>query len=183
MLKGKKIDLRLICEEDLPEMLRLMNDLEQKGEYLGVELCHEKRLRKYYDEAGYWEGDFGRMLITDKSGRMLGAITYFKGAGDSEGYEIGCQIYRGEDRGKGYTTEALRLFCAYIFELKPIQRLQICTAKGNAAARKSAEKCGFVYEGTMRKAFFARGRYHDLELLSLMREECPSLSVVLSNGC
>lgn len=175
MLEGKKIDLRLIREEDLPEMLNLMNDLGQRGEYLGVELYHEKRIKKYYEEAGYWEGDFGRMLITDKSGRMLGAITYLKGTGDTEGFEIGCQIYRREDRGKGYTTEALRIFCAYLFELKPVQRLQIFTASENKAARRAAENCGFVYEGTMRKAFFARGKYYDLDFLSLLREECSAL--------
>jgi hypothetical protein len=46
-----------------------------------------------------------------------------------------------------------------MFELKPIQRLQICTASENEAARRVAEKCGFVFEGTMRKAYFARGKY------------------------
>lgn len=179
MLTGKNVNLRLIHEEDLPELLALMNNLHQRGDYLGIELHHETKIQKYYTEAGFWEKDFGRMLIADKSGRMLGAITFFKGVGDSEGYEIGLQIYREEDRRKGHATEALRLFCSYLFELKPIQRLQICTVKENAAARRIAEKCGFVLEGTMRKAFFARGKYHDLDFLSMMREECPPLSEVL----
>lgn len=179
MLTGKKVDLRLIRSEDLQEMLGLMNDLSQKGDYLGVELHHENKIQKYYSDSGYWENDFGRMLIIDKSGRLLGAVSFFKGVGDSEGYEIGCQIYRKEDRGKGYATEAIKLFCAYIFELKPIQRLQICTAKENIAARRVAEKCGFVFEGTMRKAFFARGKYYDLDFLSMLREECTPLSKVI----
>lgn len=180
MLKGKNINLRLIEEKDIQELLGLMNDLEHRGDYLGAELHHEIKIRKYFDEEGFWEKDFGRMLITDKKDRLLGAISFFKGAGDSEGYEIGCQIYRKEDRGRGYSIEAVRLFCAYLFELKPIERLQVCIAKGNTAARKAAEKCGFIYEGTMRKAFFARGQYHDLDFLSLLREECPKLNVLLA---
>ena len=180
MLNGKSISLRLIQDEDIPEMLELMNDLTHRGTYLGVELHHESKIRNYHSEAGFWESDFGRMLITDKSNRILGAITFFKGIGDCEGYEIGCQIYRNEDRSKGYATEAIKLFCAYIFELKPIQRLQICTVKENVAARKAAEKCGFLYEGTMRKAFFARGKYHDLDILSMLREECKFLLNELS---
>ncbi|MCR2807087.1 GNAT family N-acetyltransferase [Paenibacillus soyae] len=180
MLIGKLVNLRLIQEEDLPELVVLMNDLEHRSEHLGVELHHERKLQSYYAEAGYWEADFGRMLIVDKSGRMLGAITFFKATGDSEGYEIGYQIYRKDDRGKGYGTEALRLFSSYVFELKPIQRLQICTAKENAAARRIAEKCGFVYEGTMRRAVFARGRYIDLDFLSMLRDECTPLSEVLA---
>lgn len=178
MLTGKNINLRLIQDEDLPELLNLMNDLKHRGDFLGVELHHETKIQKYYADAGYWESDFGRMLIVDKSGRLLGAITFFKGVGDSEGYEIGYQIYRKEDRGKGYATEALKLFCAYLFELKPIGRLQICTVKENIAARRIAEKCGFIYEGTMRGAYFARGTYHDLDFLSLLRNECPHLSKV-----
>ncbi|WP_134684866.1 GNAT family N-acetyltransferase [Brevibacillus migulae] len=180
MLSGKNVILRLIQDDDLPEMLSLMNDLSHRGDYLGAELHHETKIQKVYADAGYWENDFGRMLITDKSGRILGAITFFKGVGDSEGFEIGFQIYKKEDRGKGYATEALKLFSAYLFELKPIQRLQICTAKDNAAARRIAEKCGFIYEGTMRRAFFARGKYHDLDFLSMLREECASLSDVLT---
>lgn len=179
MLTGKKVKLRLIQDGDLSEMLGLMNDLNYRGDFLGVELHHEIKIQKYYSDAGFWESDFGRMLIIDKSDRLLGAVTFFKGTGDSEGYEIGCQIYRKEDRGKGYATEAIKLFCAYIFELKPIQRLQICTVKENAAARRVAEKCGFVFEGTMRKAFFVRGKYYDLDFLSMLREESVPLSNVL----
>lgn len=182
MLEGKVINLRLIHERELEEMLELMNDLKQRGDFLGVELYHDTKIQKHYANEGFWESDFGRMLITDKSDRMLGAISFFKGVGDSEGYELGFQIYRKEDRGKGFITEAIRIFSAYIFEIKPIPRLQICTAKGNIPARKAAEKCGFVYEGTMRKALFARGKYHDLEFFSLLREECPTLSEVLGNN-
>lgn len=180
MLTGKNVNLRMIHDEDLPEMLGLMNDLHHRGEYLGVELHHETRIQKYYAEAGYWEKDFGRMLIVDKLDRLVGATTFFKGVGDSEGYEIGLQIFKKEDRGKGYATEALQLFCSYLFELKPIQRLQLCTVKENAGARRIAEKCGFVFEGTMRRAYFARGKYHDLHFLSLLREECAPLGDVLA---
>lgn len=180
MLTGKNVNLRLIQDKDLSEMLDLVNDLGHRSDYLGVELHHKTKIEKYYADAGFWESDFGRMLIIDKSGRILGAITFFKGVGDSEGYEIGYQIYRKEDRGKGYATEAIKLFCAYLFELKPIQRLQVCTARENIAARRAAEKCGFVFEGTMRRAFFARGKYYDLDFLSMLREECTPLSNVLA---
>lgn len=179
MLRGKNITLRLIQEQDLPEMLGLMNNLNERGDYLGVDIHHKMKIEKYYSDAGFWETDFGRMVIVDKSDKILGAITFFKGVGDSEGYEIGCQIYRKEHRGKGYATEAMKLFCAYIFELKPIQRLQVCTVKENIGARKVAEKCGFVFEGTMRRAFFARGKYYDLDFLSILREECVPLSSVI----
>lgn len=177
MLIGKKINLRMIEDKDIPVLLPLMNDLDSRGEYSSVHLHHESKIRKTYSDAGFWENDFGRLLITDKLDRILGAITFFKGACDNEGYEIGYQIYSKEDRKQGYASEALKIFIAYLFDLKPIERLQVCTVKENVASRKTAEKCGFVFEGTMRKAYFARGKYHDLNLFSLMREEYEALRV------
>jgi hypothetical protein len=34
----------------------------------------------------------------------------------------------------------------------------------------------------MRAATWHRGRYHDLELFSLLREECPPLETLLNGG-
>jgi hypothetical protein len=33
----------------------------------------------------------------------------------------------------------------------------------------------------MRKAVFCKGKYYDLDLLSIMREECPDFSEVMKN--
>ena len=74
-----------------------------------------------------------------------------------------------------YVEEALKLFSAYLFELKSINRLEICVFDGNVPSRRIAEKCGYIYEGTMRQAYFARGKYHDLQFFSILREECPLL--------
>jgi len=41
----------------------------------------------------------------------------------------------------------------------------------NARARRSYEKCGFVLEGTERRAIFKRGQFHDVHLMSILRDE------------
>ena len=97
------------------------------------------------------------------------------------GYEIGYAIFRPEDRGKGYMTAALRIFSAYLFELKPVPRLQLGMFKGNAASRKVAERCGYQYEGTQRQGNFLRGQYHDRETFSLLRSECLPLAEALAS--
>jgi len=51
--------------------------------------------------------------------------------------------------------------------------------KDNIGSRRVAEHCGFKHEGTMRRATFHNGRYHDLDLFSILREECPSLDQLL----
>jgi len=180
MIKGKLVNLRLIMQQDIEEIYSLNSDLSQRGEYWHLNLQSEVGFKKRYAETGLWNDDFGTMLITDKSDRIVGEITYFKGLWYMPGYEVGYQIYRNEDRGKGYTTEALRIFTAYIFESKKINRLEIELTAGNIASRKVAEKCGFKFEGLKRQAIYEKGEYLDVELLSLIREECPSLKEVLN---
>jgi len=180
MIKGKLVNLRLIMQQDLEEIFTLTSDLSQRGEYWHLNLQSEVAFKKRYADTGLWSDDFGTMLIIDKNNRLVGDITYFKGLWYMPGYEVGYQIYRDEDRGKGYSTEALRIFTAYIFEAKQVNRLEIEVSVGNIASRKVAEKCGFKYEGLKRQAVYNKGKYNDIELFSLIREECHSLRDVLS---
>ncbi|WBW94936.1 GNAT family N-acetyltransferase [Oceanirhabdus sp. W0125-5] len=179
MIKGKLINLRTMRQEDIDEIFCLTSDLSQRGEYWDVRLSSEPSFKKRFQETGCWNDTFGTMIITNKEGRLLGEISYFKGVWYLPGYEVGYRIYRDEDKGKGYTSEALRLFTAYLFELKPIKRLEIQVSVGNIPSRKVAEKVGFKYEGLKRQAVFSKGKYEDIELFSLLREECLSLSEVL----
>lgn len=171
MIIGEKIILRLVKKEDLEEICRLSNDLSQRGEFLDETLVPEIGFRKRYEETAFWGNDFGMMAITDKDYKIIGEVVYFKGVQYLPGYEVGYRIYRNEDRGKGYTTEAIRLFTKYLFNLKPIERLEIHLLKENLASRRVAEKCGFKYEGLKRKAIFKRGQYCDLESFAIIRED------------
>lgn len=179
MIKGKNINLRTVREDDLDEMFILTSDLSQRGQYLNLNLSSEAMYKKRYHDTGLWNDDFGIMAITDKNDRLIGEIVYFKGVWYLPGYEIGYRIYKDEDKGRGYITEALRIFTAYMFELKPINRLEIQVLKGNIASCKVAEKCGYKYEGLKRQAAFSQGRYHDMELFAILREESESLQQAL----
>ena len=179
MLEGRNIILRLFREEDLEEFFALHSKLADRGEFYPISLQSLAETRKELNDGNWWGEHRGRMLITDKQGRMLGGIGFFQGPPYLAGYEIGYTVFRPEDRGHGYMTEALRIFSAYLFELKPIPRLQVSLAKGNLASRRVAEKCGYQYEGTVRKGSFLRGEYRDGELFSLLREEVPTLAEAL----
>jgi RimJ/RimL family protein N-acetyltransferase len=179
MLEGRNIILRLMAEEDLDEYLTLANNYSDYGEFSPPRFFAAGPYRKEFEEKGYWGEDEGIMLITDKKGRMLGLVAFFQGMKHEAGYEIGYAIFRREDRGKGYGTEALRIFSAYLLELKPIVRLHVKMIKGNAPSRRIAEKCGYRLEGTFRKFGFCRGEYQDHEVLALLKEDCPSLADAL----
>lgn len=177
VLQGNKVCLRTVWESDLELIYRLMTDVSEKGEYWLMDIPAEPAFRRGFVERGFWHDSFGRMVIQNNAGNMVGEIIYFRNADYRAGYELGYQIFKREDRGKGYMSEALALFSAFLFESKPIPRLQVTVVAGNEASRSVAERCGYRYEGTLRQAAFLAGKYVDLEILGLLREDCPPLSV------
>jgi len=170
MIKGKKVILRNVEQEDMDDYYRLCNDMTEIGPYWPMQLRTKAQALESYNK-GLWTEQFGQLLITNKENKKIGLIHYFKSIPYTVGYEIGYMIFRNEDRGKGYMSEALTLFRDYLFLSKPIPRLQLCFFIGNDPSIKVGEKNGFVYEGHLRKAAFHRGKHYDVLIYSLLREE------------
>lgn len=179
MIKGKKINLRLMLEQDLDLYCDLTNNFSEVGDHFPVIVRTPSDTRKIFYETGFFDISSGRMLIVNKEDRVLGFVSYFRTAGYVSGYELGYQIFRTDDRGKGYTSEALKLFSAYLFELYPITRLQICMEKENVASEHVAIKCGFTFEGQMRAAWVVRGKLITNQVYSMIRSEAPRLKSLL----
>jgi ribosomal-protein-alanine N-acetyltransferase len=137
---------------------------------------NEVAYRKHYQETGFWNEEGGDLAITDKEGRMVGTIGFFKGVKYLPGYEMGYGIQRREDRGKGYTTEALQLFTAYLLDTRQnTHRIEFHADVDNIGSRRAAEKAGYTYEGIKRGGVFVRGEFRDLAMYSILRGECPKL--------
>lgn len=175
MLHGKNLILRTIYPYEVEHVYELITHINTKGRFWHLNVPSSNEFIKDYNRSGFWSMDEGRMLIVSKEGEYIGELLYFKGLDYQSGYEVGYELFDQKFEGKGYMSEALLLFCAYMFSIRPINRIQVNAMEGNLASSRVAEKCGFTYEGTMRKATFNQGEYHNLRLYSLLREECPSL--------
>ena len=179
MIKGKRINLRLVEESDLETLHKLQSDVHENGPYSNLALRSITHLKQHFREHGMTKIDNGMLLITDKENHIVGMIQHFLGLKYSTGYELGTTIYKEENRGKGYATEALKLYTAYIFESRPIRRLELATSADNIGAQSVAEKCGYTFEGINRKSCYIRGVAVDLRRYSILREEVPSLQSLL----
>jgi [ribosomal protein S5]-alanine N-acetyltransferase len=182
MLKGNNIILRTARETDLTRVAHLLAQIGDRGDYYSINLESEQQLRRSYAEHGWWSEAGGRLLITTRDDAVIGTISCFKGARYHESFEIGFLIFRREDMGKGYMGEALAIFSAYLFETRNTPRLQVSVIKGNAGAKRVAEKCGYQFEGLTRGAVFHRGEYVDLENFSLLRSERTPLKRLLTTS-
>ncbi|WP_433209518.1 GNAT family N-acetyltransferase [Dactylosporangium sp. CS-047395] len=76
-----------------------------------------------------------------------------------------------EFRGKGFGTQAQRLLVSYLFETSHFDRIEAYTDVENVAEQRALDKVGFKLEGTIRSAQFRQGRWCDLFLYSVLRDE------------
>jgi RimJ/RimL family protein N-acetyltransferase len=74
-------------------------------------------------------------------------------------------------RGRGLGVDLVRTLCYYAFTVRGLHRLQLETLADNDAMRKAAERCGFVREGTLRRASWVTGDYVDEVILGLLADE------------
>ncbi|MBI9013037.1 MAG: GNAT family N-acetyltransferase [Clostridiales bacterium] len=179
MINGEKINLRLMKEEDIELFVKLTNDTSETGECFPYILRTITDTKKTFNENGFFSKEGGRLMIVNKDDHLVGAISFFKNAHYVEGYEIGYQIFKEENRGKGYVSEALPLFSAFLFEYFPINRLQICMEKDNISSERVAQRCGFTFEGQMRNAWTVGGRVITNQVYSMIREEAEQLKSLI----
>lgn len=72
------------------------------------------------------------------------------------GYWIGEEFW-----GKGIASTSVKLACDYAFENTDINRIWAGLYDYNLGSKRVLEKCGFEYEGCLKKAVFKDGKFVD----------------------
>jgi RimJ/RimL family protein N-acetyltransferase len=71
-------------------------------------------------------------------------------------------------RGRGFTTDALRLLSGWALDAGGLRRVELIVDPDNAGSRGVAERAGFRAEGTVRQLFLHRGQPSDVVLYALL---------------
>jgi RimJ/RimL family protein N-acetyltransferase len=118
-------------------------------------LTQVARLTDLYDQTGFWTTDAGAVAI-EAEGRLVGTMQFYRAGACIHGYEIGYILHAEADRGKGYASEAVRLFSDFLFAERPgCHRLQLIIETWNEASARLAEACGYQREGILRKGGYS----------------------------
>ena len=107
------------------------------------------------------------------SGRAIGTISFStdKYRPGVRSMELGYSISR-EYWGRGLMTEAVEAMIRHGFEDMGLDMISVTTGPDNERSQRVIEKCGFTYEGTLRRAFrLWDDNIRDLMCYSLMRDE------------
>jgi [ribosomal protein S5]-alanine N-acetyltransferase len=171
MLRSDLLHLRPVQQRDLDELYRQFNTLEHRGAYFPMGLQAESAFRRRYEETGFWSKNEGMLLVADTHDQIVGEIEYYPITDYLTGFELSYLLFGSEHHGKGYATDAVQLMTQYLFAQHRIERLQLNIHPDNAASRRVAEKAGYSLEGVMRQCWFNNGRFHDLEIWAILRQE------------
>ena len=181
MLRGKNIILRTFRNEaDFEMLMDESYDVLKAGFFWPANFPTRVNWDKNFKEDGWWGKEKGWLLITDLDGVAVGTIGFFTPSSIfPEDIEIGGRIFDPDKRSTGIMTEAAKILVAYLFDLRPYQRIQASCLVGNVATKTLVTQLGFTYEGAMRNKLFHRNKYRDLEIYSVLRGEFPSLAEVM----
>lgn len=116
-------------------------------------------------------------MIDKETGKLIGSIGLEedKFRPDVNSKELGYSL--SEDYwGKGLMTEAAKRLISYAFEVLKLDVLMIRTGEKNLRSQRVIEKCGFTYEGTLRRTYrIYDGTIREVRCYSMLREEYETL--------
>jgi RimJ/RimL family protein N-acetyltransferase len=169
MLYGKKVILRPIVPEDLPNYVQWLADpdvLRYFGTYLPINLAQEEAWYRHQNE----DPTAINFAITYE-GRHIGGTGFQHLNHRERNAEVG--LFIGEkslwDQGLGQDT--LVTMVRYGFEQLNLHRIYLRVFAENERGIRAYEKVGFVTEGRFRQAVWRHGCWHDILFMSILYPE------------
>jgi RimJ/RimL family protein N-acetyltransferase len=169
VLKGDRITLRPADDADPPRFLPWIADMEVTrylGRRTGAALYQEV---DFFKRVGESKSDV--LWIIEAEGEAVGATGIHEIDWLNAHAVTGTLIGRKDMWGKGIATEAMRLRTRYAFRELNLAKLMTEVFIDNAASRKALERSGYTTVGIHRHHFFTGGKWHDVWLGEVLRDE------------
>ena len=172
-LETRRLTLRRITMRDAQDIFAYSRDAEvarhvlwraQKDISEAKDYCRFMMKRYRCDQPSSWG------IIDKAANRLVGTIGYMDYNEDNATVEVGYSLAREMWNG-GYMTEALARVIAYTFEHMDVNRIEAQHELENPASGRVMEKCGMRKEGVLRQRLYNKGRYVDVALYAILRED------------
>jgi RimJ/RimL family protein N-acetyltransferase len=165
--------LRAIDEGDLEPVHRWHNDAALYASLVGTsvptslatELAWLQRVSAWSEQARNFA------LCAHEDDRLIG-LCYLRDIDwTHRRTELHILIGDDRDRGRGFGRGAVDLLIDHAFDTLGLARVYLHVLAGNAAARRLYAACGFLEEGRLRGHAFKNGRWEDVLVMGVLRDE------------
>lgn len=142
------------------------NNISHDRKVLETFVCRYAESLETFDFSTYLGRDDLFAIRLKDTGKLIGIILYFdeKDGVCEIGYGVGSAHW-----GKGYVTEAVKRFLAYLFDEKGMKTVCASYFTGNDASRRVMEKCGMRYLRFSPREFEYLGAMRDLTYYAIER--------------
>ena len=171
MLKGEKVVLRPMRQEDIARQHEFDQDIELYG--LDSDYPHVsplERAQAFYETRTKFDQNIAPFAI-EADGKYIGFCSLMDLHNRYGNLELGIMIGDRGYWGRGYGREVIKLLLNYAFHYLGARRIALTTHAKNERAIRCFRACGFVEEGRPRKIVWIEGEYTDLVNMSILREE------------
>jgi RimJ/RimL family protein N-acetyltransferase len=169
-LSGKKTNLRPVSREDVPKMLRWINDPEVRRYLASIYPVTQKFEEDWVDGLGKDKNNV-TLIIETKDGEAIGLMGLHKIHWVDRSATTGALIGEKSYWGKGYGVDAKMALLDYAFNTLNLHRVSSDVFEFNERSLKYSLRCGYKIEGRRREALFREGRLWDKIELGVLHEE------------
>jgi len=176
-LHGKRIRLRAAEKEDITAFLRWVNDPEVTENLVLVSPTSRFEEEQWYESMMKQPSNEHILVIEIKDQspkeeyRPIGTCQFHNIDWRNRSAEIGIMIGEKSFWDQGYGSETMRLLLDHGFETLNLHRMWLQVYAKNKRGIRAYEKAGFKFEGKYRQAHYQHGRYYDIHLMSVLRQE------------
>ena len=174
MIIGKRVRLRAISKDDLPQFVVWLNDPEVIRHitiFAPLSLAHEEQWLQETLAHPIEEQPLGIEISAGEEWKLVGDVGFMFLDQRARSAEIGIFIGDKTAWDKGYGTEAMQLMVDYGFATLNLNRIYLRVYETNPRGMHCYEKVGFQHEGRMRQAHYLDGKYIDVLLMSILKSE------------
>lgn len=177
LLRGEKVFLRLIEEEDMPLRAAWINDADIQSTLNYDVPTSASKTRAWFHKAQMDPSRREFTIFTAADNRPIGFCGIFNIQVPVMKGELHCVIGEKRFQHGGYGTEAYRLLTNYGFQELGLNRIFGYQLTQNVAAHRCVEKLGWKREGLLRQDIFSHGALHDRYVVAITRDDWETLDV------
>lgn len=182
MLESKDLKLREVEESDLEIICKWRNNwdvLKNLFSYLPISLTKQKRWYENYINDSTTQTFIIEYKIENKP---IGTVTLAHIDYKNQNAEAGILIGEKDYRGKGLAKQALNLVIDYGFNELNLNRIYLHLLETNQSALRLYESLGFKREGLLRNHQYKQGRFCNVIVMGLLKDEYLSNEVKDENN-
>lgn len=172
-LKGERVFLRPLEMSDLDRCTLWVNDPEIR-QFITITFPMSSQQEQSWLNDSVASKDKVKLAIETHEGVHIGNISIHEIDWINRTATTGTMIGDKEYWGRGYGTEAKMLLLDYMFNTLNLRKVHSSAYAFNERSINYSLKCGYKITGRLMEERFHDGKYHDVVLLEVFRDEWQS---------